>query len=338
MASTEKSNIITIKSEGDAFSILEKMLKRGSEDQHPYTLQFDGWPVIQIRLRGEGFNSTITADIAESLVELQSAIDRTYARLVRGFPDARKLKAEERRMLRFKAKVEEGSSLFTIKLGEFAEKIASALIGKMTGSQMVILVLGVAVVMGGSSVWKQYLQEQTEQKKIDAETQRLLTLTQEETNRAGLMYEIVARRPEVAHTKEDFDFVRGKVVRSIGDANSISINGLELGQDAARAIASPKRAESKDIQLNGNYLISMVDHSYAGKVKLRVKRDPDGKEFIADFTDYSLNEEQIQLLQEAEWERRLVYLSINATELRGEITTAKIVSVDAQPDSVKPSI
>lgn len=239
MPSIENSNIL-IKSEEDAFYVIEQMLKRGFEDKRPYILQFDGWPFIQIRLRGEGFDSTITADIAESIVVLQSAINRTYARIVCGFPTGR-IRKKDRQMLRFKAKVEEGSSLITIHLGNFFEKIASALLEKITGAQLVILVLGLAVIFCGRDVWKQYLLSHIEEKRIETE----IKMSMDETKRLQIIKEIITRQPNIIYVVEDSDYVRNKIVRSIGDADSISVNGLELKQDAAKAIKLQRHFSAK---------------------------------------------------------------------------------------------
>ena len=88
---------------------------------------------------------------------------------------------------------------------------------------------------------------------------------------------------------------------------------------------------SEEAQLNGTYTILSTDLRAADYIKLRVRRLQDGKEFLATFQDHSLDRAQIALLQSAEWGRTSVYLSINATILRGEVTTASIISVTPQP-------
>jgi hypothetical protein len=120
-------------------------------------------------------------------------------------------------------------------------------------------------------------------------------------------------------------------VRAARDADSLSVNSLKIDKETAKVVGISKRAESVEIQLNNTYIIIGVDLRYENEVKLKVRRVADGKEFYAGFLDQSLNQDQIKLLQAAEWERRPVYLSINATELRGEVTTATVVSVAAQP-------
>lgn len=97
-------NELNISSEADAFKLIEKALQHQIGDQ-PCKLNFENWPILTIKLEGEGYNSTITSDMAGALVTLQHTMDRSYARLVHDLGDARRLSHEERDELKFKAKV-----------------------------------------------------------------------------------------------------------------------------------------------------------------------------------------------------------------------------------------
>ncbi|MFD2271798.1 hypothetical protein ACFS07_13200 [Undibacterium arcticum] len=101
----------------------------------------------------------------------------------------------------------------------------------------------------------------------------------------------------------------------------------------AKVIGITKRSEAQEVQLNGTYLITATDLRHPNEIKLRIKRVSDSKEFMASFLDHSLQQDQIKMLQSAEWDRQPVYLSINAHSLRGEITTATVISVQLQPEA-----
>jgi hypothetical protein len=74
-----------------------------------------------------------------------------------------------------------------------------------------------------------------------------------------------------------------------------------------------------------------ADWEQDNEVRLKISNADNKREFYASFKDESLGGEQIELLKAAEWNRDYVYLSINATELRGEVTTATIIGVHIQP-------
>lgn len=269
--------------------------------------------------------------MAAGLVELQHAINRSYARMVHQSTNARPLTAQERQKLQFKAKVERGCTLITVDLSEFSQRLIQSMVDKMGPEQLVIMVVGMAAVGGSLLAYKAFLRQRTEDKKIDAETQQRIALSQEETRRLEIMAKAQRAYPELAHARQDFDAARHEIVRGIGDAKTLAVNTVELDRDSARLVATAKRSETIDIQLNGTYHIKKTDWQQDDEVRLKVVNVDTGREFVASFQDRSLDGEQLKLLQQAEWNRRRVYMSINATELRGEITTAVIVRVAIQP-------
>ncbi len=77
------------------------------------------------------------------------------------------------------------------------------------------------------------------------------------------------------------------------------------------------------------FFIMEVRWQQDNEVHLKLASADSAREFVASFKDDSLEHGQIGLLKDAEWSRDTVYLSINATELRGQITTAVVVGVGA---------
>lgn len=321
---------ITIRNEVEAFSFIEKALNHEISDT-PLELVFDNWPVLEIKLQGEGYKSTITAEMAQALVEVQHAMNRTYARAVYHTTNARKLTDEDRRNILFKAKVENGSSLIKIDLGAFAEKLTTNLVSKMTPEDLVITILGIAAVAGSVVAYKAFLKHRSEDKKISVEAEKTIAMSEEETKRLGIFAAAVKQNPILDHVRQDFNEARHEIVRGIADAQSLTVGDVTLDSKTAHVIAMTKRTESKQLQLNGNYFIKKADWQIDGEVRLTVSHADTARVFVASFRDDSLNKEQTKIIEEAEWKRGQVYLSVNGTELRGEITTATIIDVKAQP-------
>ena len=333
----EQCDQLVITSEDDAFKVLEAALKR-ELGELPCSIRFDGWPVLTIKLEGKGYDSTITSDMASGLVELQHAINRAYARAVHSSTNARGLTDHERKEIQFKAKVKQGSSLIEVNLGEFAETVATALVGKMEPVHWVVTVLGLAAVAGSVAAYKAYLRHRSEDKKLSDETARDIALSQEETKRLQVMANATREVPLLQHAREDFDEARHGIVKGTSDAQQLTVNGVPLDHTSAQIITMSKRTASRELQLNGHYEIRKVEWPQDGEVRLTVHNVDTHREFSALLHDDSLDKKQTALLQEAEWRRSTIYLSINATELRGEITKATIVGVQpvrpAPPDDV----
>lgn len=322
---------LKVSSEGDAFRLIEQAVNR-ELGHRPYRLVFDNWPVLSIKLDGDGYDSTITSDMAAALVELQHAINRSYARVLYDYANGRALSAEERNSLKFKAKVDHGSSLIEINLGEWAERLSSALGGKMSPEMVVGTVLGCAVIAGGTLVYKDFLQLRSEDKRIEIAMKERVALSQEETRRQEILARAIAVQPRLEYVRENFDVARTEILKGVGDADTLTISGVTLENAFAHSIARAKRTEARQLQLNGNYEIEQVNWQQEDEVRIKVKGlDEGGRTFVASLTDQSIEKDQVALLQKAEWSRSKIYLSINATELRGEITTATIVGVTLQP-------
>lgn len=321
---------IIISSEDQAFDYLKKALEQQLTDE-PIEIIFDSWPIITLKLEGEGYDSTITSEMASSLVELQQALNRTFARAVHNAPTARTLTLEEKKEIQFKAKVEKGSSLVTIDLGEYAQKIGLAITDKMTPEMLTITILGLAIAAGATISYLAFLKNRTEQFDVETDAKKLISLSQEETKRMDIFAKAMNKNPMLKNANEDFDVARHEMVKSVSDARSISINNVELDNASAKAIASTSRASSIQIQANGNYYIReikwLTDEALLTLEDIGTKRT-----FKAAFNDTSLKPNELSIIKEKEWSRGVVYLSINATELRGDITTATIISVTAQPD------
>jgi len=297
MASEKKSNqTISITNEKDAFFQLQRALASEFDDQ-PINIEFKNWPILIVSLEGKGYDSTITSHMAEALVELQHAMNRTFARV-------------------------------TVDLSDYATKIVSGLVGKMDGTQLVMLTLGTAVIAGSTLAYKAFLKHRSEDKKVELATQERIGLSQEETKRLVQLQQIMTVQPKLEATRQDFDDARYSLIKSVGDANTLKVQGVELNRAEAKSIASTPRSTSDEVQLNGHYRIDKLDWTKAGEVRISVWSTDESREFTAKLNTESLNTAQKEMLKKAEWERKNLHLQVNATQLRGEITTATIVGIE----------
>lgn len=326
----EAKNLI-VRSESEAIAAIENVLQ-GTLPEY-FNVSFKTWPLLEIKYKGEGYNSTITSSIAEAIVELQTSINRSYCLAVHGENKANKLTDKEKSALQFKAKIENGSSLINIDLSPAINSLCDALVGKMDSTSLILMALTMGAFYAGPSMYKAYLNNKTKEKEIEANEKTKIAMTQEETKRQAILAQALNYNPILRPMSENIDLARNQFLKSAEDANTMSINGVEINNKTAKAAVTSKRETAKEIQANGTFHVLAVDFRSADSVKLSLQRIQDGKTFSASFNDDSLDKEQITILQEAEWARKRVYLQINATELRGEITTATVISVQRQPDT-----
>lgn len=326
----ERQQELKITSEEDAFAFLKKALENEIPDDVKIT--FDNWPKITIELEGAGYNSTLTPSIMASLLELQQGLNRTYAKLALD-RNTRHLTDDERKTLEFKAKVEDGCTLITVDLKDYAKNIIDKLGDKMSGKELTIVAVTAIVAWASVTVLKSNIESQASGKVIEQETIKQVKLSEQETSRMKIFADAMSSHHALESIQKDAKQTNISMLKGVSDADSIEINGISINKNDAKRLSSNARAESSSIQLNGNYFILSVDTSSPDEVKIRVLHLDSQREFIARFKDSTLDKTQIAQLQEAEWSRpkKKVYLSVNATELRGNITTATIVAVTVQP-------
>jgi hypothetical protein len=337
MATAPLNQLISIASEEDAFKYLQASLTKQLNDR-PVTLEFKDWPMLTISLEGKGYDSTITSHMAQALVELQHAMNRTYARTVRGSSNPNVLTDAQKQSIEFKAKIEKGSSLISVDLGEYATALAQGLVGKMDGSQLVMVALGTAVVAGSVVAYKAFLKHRSEDRKVELSTQERIGMSQEETKRQSILQQIVAAQPKIVFAQQDFDDARHSIVKSVGDATALKVQGVELSRAEARTMAATPRSTSEDVQLNGHYRIDKLDWTKAGEVRISLWSTDESLEFTAKLNTETLTDAHKDKLKAAEWERQRLHLQVNATRLRGEITTATIVGVEWPKDTATTTL
>jgi hypothetical protein len=318
---------IRVDSEEKALRLLQDAMD-GRYENKDVQLVFDNWPIIEIKLKGKGYDSTITPDVAEALLQVQDALNRSFALIVRNKPNARELSREDRQSIKFKAKVKKSSSLFEINLGDYAQRVSSELVARMSPEQLMITVIGLAVVAGSTIAFRAWLKHQSDNKKLDAEAKQRIALSEQDTQRLEIVTRVLKQQPKLRHAREEFDEARLDMVRSIGDADSIEVNGEELSSAEAYEIGLTTRSRSKDIQLNGHYRIEKIDWQHGEQdVRLSLQSEDGKQEFWASLNQESITPEHKDILKEAEWGRKAIYMSINAGTKRGEVTRARIVSV-----------
>jgi hypothetical protein len=316
---------LTISSEDDAWNILQRAMD-GAFDDNLFDFKFDNWPILRIKLKGEQFQSTMTTTVMESFIELQKTIYRGYAELKYGAASAKRLTTEEKQALEIVVKVEQGSSDLTAMLANAAMSFGKEAAKKMEAKHIITVVLGTALIWGGTASYNNYLDNQVEQKQLEIQT----FSSQEETKRMEIMKEIVADRPVLQVIQQDADHTYAKILKNATAADSVEIAGNIIQQETVVELAKTTREHPKEVRLDGPCKIRKVDSSKLGKFIVYVEFLNDGRTFPAEVLEEFLAKKDKfkSLIRNAEWDKRPVSLCMNCKEKNGEITQATILDVE----------
>lgn len=332
MSTSNPVQRITIRNESQAIALIQRALSQQLEGSE-LRLDFKNWPTLELRYTGEKFDGTITPGVAQAIVELQLALNRIYAFAVKGTTNLRALTEEERNAIQVVVKIEKGSTLLDIFLNDWSQKLASELVNKMTGTEIAVTVLGSALFVSAGWVLKHHLQSRSEEKKLGIEKASLLQLSQQETERLKLVTRAAESNPVVRTAQVFSEHTNAALLRSAFDADGMTVQGgFTVDSNLARQAYRGPRRQSVPVQLNGTYTVKSFAWDADGMAaKVRIVAEGSGQEYTAELSVNALTADQKLRFKDATFEQARVHLTVNATELDGEITTAKIVSVDEQP-------
>lgn len=314
---------IIVKNENDAWTLLEKILKEKQSNEF-IQLKFDNWPKLEITLKGNKFNSTLNTKLMEGFLEVQKAINIAYAKLRYDRSTQRILSEDDKCALEFSVKVKQGSTVVEALLDSPFVKFAQEVVSTMDGSQVMITVLGSALLFSTTSCFKSYMQKQKETK--DSEKQ--ISLSEEETKRMKIFSDAINKSQQLQSINNDVEEVYNCILRGSLSADQVEIGGLKLVKNEIKEVLRKTRTKSTGVQLNGKYKILAIDNTNIDHYRVDLEYE-DGRIFKAKLDDDCLivKEQNKVLIDKAFWDRTSIYLLVNASELRGEITQAKVIDV-----------
>lgn len=329
-------NEILINNESDVYDLLEKLSDKNFKlDSH--SINFNNWPVLTIRMTGPQFDSSITAPVMKAFIELQASIYRSFATAKYGVPNPSKLSKEEKKELELVIKVEKGSSIFNID----AEQLLTNMVEKMNSQEIVACVLVFIVAYFGSSIWKKYLDNRKEERIAESKSKEQKALiehltfsSKEETKRTEILSNIVINNPKASTIVALSDDAKAELLKRASSAETFEYQGVTVTGDVAEELGRNARKPSIDIRLDGLYRVLNVDSSDPNEFKVRIRNVRNSEEFTAVVQDNTLELAHIEAIQNGEWQRKLVNMTINAKQRTKDNTiyNAKVIFADLPQD------
>lgn len=272
-------------------------------------------------MNGRDWHGTVPTRVMSPLLELQKDLHRAYVHISYGSPNLRKLRDEDRDALELVIKVKEGSSDYQAPMWEQLTELGKQAIGKMESRDIVLTVVGVALVWGTVELGKDWIAAR--QEVTDAE--KTVQLSHEETERLKVFAEAMKEKPVLKEAKEDYHATQNRILKTVRSTDTVQTKGVHLRGDEAMEITQEERARSEDIQISGPFRVWGNDASQGDGFRIKVARVSDGLTFKAD-VPIQLDPAQKQLIQKAEWSKGayIVHLSITASVLRKSINNAVV--------------
>lgn len=330
---------LVVSNDAQALDVLERIME-GEEDLPE--IQFKNWPAFEMKVTGDIYKSTITPDLMKGFLELQTAINKSYA-LARYSASSRNLKDVDRDELQLILHVKDGSSEFYAKLLEQIDKIGDAFM-QMESKDKVKTILVIGLFVLSSLSYNSYLDNKVELRTLDVqaitheadrnerlETLRLVARPQgDQAERAANVYaKAVEQYPEIKSMEGYVAQAYDKLLSGAQGAESVNIQGRELPGAVVNEISSSKRQASVGDLVTGVYKILGVDHSLDAHYKFKLRDVLRSEEFYATLPKDGamITDRILDVLQDAEWNNKVVLLKILTKNNRGKIVNAQIEKV-----------
>ena len=326
-----------IKSEDQAFRLLSRAIDDSLSRVQLGELDFEDWPVFHLRITGEKWSQSITPTAMAAFIDLQVALYRSVSVAKYGTSDTRHLTKQDKRDYEIMVKVEEGSSLLSVELGDKFKDIASQMAEKMTGNQIVITVLGAALLIAGTVSYKSYL-DNRRQDRLSAQKEETMrqqletmeTMSKNDLERWSILKSIMQSNPHLENIERSAYDMRTDILKAAATGDEAEYGGQIIDTVIAEELAKNARRKSSEIRLDGTYRVLRVDTTDPLKFKITVQQVDGKNKFIAEVQD-DLGKDNRSRIQSAEWKRQPVYLKINGKMLGDDISQAVILKAEDVP-------
>jgi hypothetical protein len=180
--------------------------------------------------------------------------------------NAKNLTDEEKASLQFEARVSRGSTEILAGLAESAQVLFKEAANKMSGKQLVILILGSAVAITSGILINADLDRSAEIKKLEiASQERLQTLatlkgfSEQETARMKVLQEAFGQEPKLREVEGLMQAPREKFLRNVPSEADIKFQGVEIHGSLANELARKSRRQGHVVTLRGHFQIIEID-------------------------------------------------------------------------------
>jgi len=259
-----------IKTEQDAWDLLDLWVRGGAIPP----ISFQGWPVLQINIKGDDYQSSLNSGQMASLVELKRVFGRGYSVVAHGAYDMHRLKAEEDEALQFNTTVKKGSSILETDFTPLVKAFAQAVTAHPSLAVISATLIGLALV-ARPVILKFY---ETKAKQIEADERKgLLDLrlntaeTKQFKNFERALDKMVKTHPQFSQMLPDARDAFWKFASSSVNADTMTIAGLELARDDLEILSGRRAGQANDTKrVKGVFWVQSVTSRGDGyKVILR---------------------------------------------------------------------
>lgn len=293
-----------IRSVDDAVAILQALLKNTPVED----IQLDAsWVQFSLKIYEGDSHSVISTKVMKAFVDYEKRLRHTYALLKYGDP-RKKLTTEEKQKLTIVVSVENGCTNHRVEsINELLKNFVKILDG-MSGNQKFILLLAVAILMGG------YFLSDVIQSKEETTRQ----IAKEVTVRQVVRQALQVSDPSGTIYKDSVEFEKS-LNQGLSGADKVSVSGRDIIVPEIKQ--ERKEKDMLHSQMNGDYIVRSLDFT-KDSARIKVEYVNTQQEFWANLDNFISNADNQKILLERALAHKPVYIQMNVIYVDNVISDA----------------
>lgn len=269
-----------------------------------------------------------------TLLELQKEIHRIYCLTVYGENNTRKLTKKDREKLELIVAVDEGSSFYDTLLDGVILQTFQDAVNSMRPEQITAVLLVTGLSVTSVFAWKYWLNFRAKEKELE----HTVELSRLEKEKMEVVQKAAQQFPIVQEATSGIDNVRTDLLTRLKPEDRLEVNVWEEKEPGpspmtvdghmATQVTKKERQTATETIMEDEFLMESAVFSHADEFRVTLQRASDGYVFHADIPHGVLDQQQIEALKNKSWDRKSFSMRILARELRGRLTSAKVVEIN----------
>lgn len=302
-------------------------------------IDFGNWAEIHVYLPHPEVDSSITPPFMEAFLELQKQLYQLAAQAMSGSPDSGQLSDELKRRLQISVVVSGGSSDYVTKFAKPAEELLKAMVGKMTGKQAAVVILGVVFLIGTGWSFSAWLEQrkavQIEELKSKDHVEALRALSLNGTSQLETMNKIIGiveKQGEIGKRAiEAVTATNDAILKAASKTPQTVINDTHLSQQEAELLrTSPRKKAEVRIAIQRMRVLD-VNSSDPNELSILIATPDKKTQYRIKFTDSLFGQDDRKRLIEALDSRESIWMELAFKEVDGDVRSAELIKTTEPP-------
>lgn len=324
----------------DAIAFLEAVDDQSAEEVD--SIEFGSGFGITVRLLAD-YHSEVPAQYLDAYHRQKRVIYQLVALIENGTADTKSLTAAQLEEYRYSVAVGEGSSVLKDNLPELLEKLFLEAVKKMSGDQVVFVIVGLAVIAACGYGWRVFLENRKEQRleelaageRRDAISTFTASSQAQVDKLAGVMEKMIEAGALGHKAVEVADEINSAQLRAAAQTEEVSVEGVLLDKGLAKELRGRSRRRAEEYKITKEMRVLDVNTADPNQTLVVIEDIESGEQHKVAFADRVVGLTKLEVVHEALRRRSTAVFRLSMKALDEDdhrVLSVLDVSSVAEPD------